>query len=114
VKNIPIRDGENRDANGRFLKGWAGGPGRPAGCQQIAWREAVAAAVTIRDIEEIVIVLMGQAKKGEPWAVKEFLDRVIGKAVQPILQADPFDATQVTGELQKMWESFGAIVDVDD
>ena len=35
--------------------------------------------VTEGDVEEITLNLIQQAKKGDPWAIHEFYDRVIGR-----------------------------------
>jgi hypothetical protein len=45
--------------------------------------EAVAAN-NPRAIRKIARKLLDLAAKGEPWAIKELIDRVDGKAVQPI------------------------------
>jgi hypothetical protein len=41
-----------------------------------------------KELEEIVAKLVEDAKNGQPWAVKEIMDRVDGKAVQ---------ATEISG-----------------
>ncbi len=40
----------------------------------------LAETVTEADIREVITHLLEKAKSGEPWAVKEFLDRTLGKA----------------------------------
>ncbi len=42
----------------------------------------LAESVTAEDIRAVLTVLVEKAKAGEPWAVKEFLDRTLGKADQ--------------------------------
>ncbi len=39
----------------------------------------------------IVETLIGLAEKGEPWAVRELIDRVDGKAPQPVVGGDDED-----------------------
>jgi hypothetical protein len=38
------------------------------------------ASVTADDVREVMVGLVRAAKLGEPWAVREFLDRLFGKA----------------------------------
>lgn len=70
---------ETRDDRGRFLPGCPGGPGNPQARNVSAWRAALAGAVSAEDVVEVTEKLKAEAKKGEPWAVKELLDRVLGK-----------------------------------
>jgi hypothetical protein len=42
-------------------------------------RTAMMATVTAGDVEEITLALIVAAKKGDPWAIHEFYDRVIGR-----------------------------------
>ena len=49
----------------------------------------LAETVTEADVREVIAQLLEKAKGGEPWAVKEFLDRTLGKADQRL---------EVTGE----------------
>ncbi|MCZ6756594.1 MAG: hypothetical protein O7E49_14895 [Gemmatimonadetes bacterium] len=42
----------------------------------------LAEGVTAEDIRAVLTVLVEKAKAGQPWAVKEFLDRTLGKADQ--------------------------------
>lgn len=42
-------------------------------------------------IEKIVETLISLAERGEPWAVKELIDRVDGKAPQPVVGGDDDD-----------------------
>lgn len=81
----PLPNGANggRDAAGRFTKGNAGGPGNPNARNVNRWRAALIGSVTEEDVEAVVEILVAKAKAGEPWAIKEFLDRTLGKAVQP-------------------------------
>ena len=49
----------------------------------------LAETVTAEDIRAVLTVLVEKAKAGQPWAVKEFLDRTLGKYDQRL---------EVTGE----------------
>ena len=45
--------------------------------------------VTAEEAEAVVLKLIGCAKAGEPWAIKELIDRCIGK---------PKESLELTGE----------------
>ncbi len=74
--------GRTRGSNGRFRKGNPGGPGNPHVGSVAAFRAALFEVVTEKDIVAVWRKLVALAKAGEPWAIKEFLDRTLGKAVQ--------------------------------
>ena len=44
----------------------------------------MAATVTSNDLQNVIGVLVGQAKAGEPWAVKELLNRCLGRPTQAV------------------------------
>lgn len=75
--NAPSPNG--RDAGGRFAKGWKGGPGNPRGATVEKFRHALLGAVTESDISDIARALIEQAKGGDIQAVKELLNRVLGR-----------------------------------
>ena len=80
---------ETRDGRGRFLPGNPGGPGNPQARNVATWRKALAEAVSAEDVTQVAQRLVDAAKAGEPWAVRELLDRLLGKPhVQIELQAD--------------------------
>lgn len=69
-----------RDArSGRWAKGNRPGPGHKNIKRVSDFRAAVLANTSDEDFLEIWAVLVGKAKGGEPWAIREFLDRLIGK-----------------------------------
>lgn len=76
-----------RDDLGRFKTGNAGGPGNPNARQTADLRAMVRDAVTPEDLAEVVRVLIGKAKGGELAAIRELLDRTIGKATDANLSA---------------------------
>jgi len=81
--------GDGRDGAGRFAKGNPGGPGNPHGGRVAALRAKLLEAITDADFEAIARSLVDRAKAAEPWAVKEVLDRIIGKpAVSVTVEAD--------------------------
>ncbi len=73
---------DNRDSNGRFRQGNAGGPGNPLAGKISKLRAALVAAVNEEDIREIAHALIETAKGGDVRAVKELLDRTIGRPVE--------------------------------
>ena len=68
-----------RDGRGRFAPGNAGGPGNPAGGQAERLRHALLDAVTEADIAEIAATLIAQSKAGDVQAVRELLNRTLGR-----------------------------------
>jgi hypothetical protein len=57
---------EERAADGRFIEGWRGGPGKPAGKTfATRCREAIEAAVTPEDYEQTAKSLLGIATRGK-------------------------------------------------
>ena len=68
-----------RDGRGRFARGNAGGPGNPAGGQAERLRHALLDAVTPADIADVAAALIAQAKTGDIPAVRELLNRTLGR-----------------------------------
>ncbi len=68
-----------RRPDGRFAEGNPGGPGRLRAARA-AWQTALAECVTDDHLRAIITLLLEIAKAGEPWAIREVLDRTIGKA----------------------------------
>ena len=68
-----------RDGCGRFAKGNSGGPGNPAGGKAERLRHALLNAVTEKDIAEIAAALIASAKTGDVQAVRELLNRTLGR-----------------------------------
>jgi len=106
----PNGDNGDRDAAGRFAKGNAGGPGNPFARATARLRAELVASVEPADIREVVGVLIGKAKAGDMAAVRELLDRAIGKpvvrfaddpdgpcAVQVIIEPMPWERGQGGG-----------------
>jgi hypothetical protein len=75
---------ELRGKNGQFLPGHCGGPGNPHARKVHRLRSALLNTVTSTDIEEIVQKLISMAKQGDVAAIKELLDRTIGKPVAAV------------------------------
>jgi hypothetical protein len=73
-----------RDGQGRFLKGWKGGPGNANAItpDRVRFGNILKNSVSDADFEKVAQVLLAQAQSGEPWAIKELLDRLLGKSKQ--------------------------------
>lgn len=71
-----------RDGSGRFTKGNAGGPGNPFARRAAEIRSALYDAVTVEDVAAVVRALVEAAKGGQGWAVRELLDRLLGRPVE--------------------------------
>lgn len=76
MKNIQTN---GRGTNGRFTPGNPGGPGNPHAGSVSKLRAAILRAVDEGDIEAIIKKLVQQARSGDLPAVKELLDRCVGK-----------------------------------
>ena len=76
-------DGNGRDARGRFAKGNPGGPGSPHGSKVARLRSALLAAVTEKDMRQIVEQLVRLAKEGDLAAVRELFLRTLGRPLEP-------------------------------
>ena len=68
-----------RDSGGRFATGNRGGPGNPHAKHVGELRSALLAAVTAKDMRAIARTLVARAKAGDVRAIKELLDRTLGK-----------------------------------
>ncbi len=71
-----------RDKRGRFGPGNPGGPGNPFAAAAGRWRAALVASITEEDLVAVVRALVNAAKRGESWAVRELMDRTLGKPVE--------------------------------
>ncbi len=100
----PSTNGGNglRDTRGRFVKGNPGGPGNP-NIQHVAkLRDGFRSAFTVADAKKICRKLVAMAQKGNLMAVREVLDRTLGKC--------PTAADDVDGDSQKLLPIFEVIV----
>lgn len=68
-----------RDGRGRFTEGNRASVGNPHAAAVAKFRAVLLASVTEEDLAAVVRVLVDQAKMGEGWAVKEMLDRLVGR-----------------------------------
>lgn len=92
-----VSNGVKRDQQGRFIKGSAGGPGNPNVKRLAEYRAAVNAAVKPKQLQSILAVLVGKALKGDLIAIKEVLDRTVGRATKldPSRQALALELPQI-------------------
>ncbi len=98
-----LADGEGRnDADGRFTAGNRFSKGNPHSKAVNHFRSLILDAVSDADMNAVVLKLVKLAKAGEPWAVKEFFDRVVGKASQP-LEVDADVDTAETRDMLVKW-----------
>jgi len=96
--------GDHRDTGGRFARGNPGGPGNPHLREVARLRRALLDGVTEADIREVVAVLLDKAKAGHLPAVRELLDRVVGKATDADL-ADRLEQLEAMAEeLRQRWD----------
>lgn len=99
------RKDDGRDGKGRFVVGnqAAVGVGGAAKTQS-KWRALAFEATKDEDMLEVWGELIRNAKAGEPWAIHEFLDRMMGKAVPA-----PPDAQQdVSALMARLWREWAA------
>lgn len=81
---IDGRDMGDRDASGRFVKGYKGGPGRPARSKEEKYLTKLSKRCTLKQWQEIVDAAIAQAKKGDSKARQWLSDYLLGKPVQEV------------------------------
>ena len=81
-RRLPNGSNGDRDADGRFARGNAGGPGNPHARKVGQLRSAMLRAVSGKDMQAIVAKLVEQAKGGSVPAAREVIDRCIGKPTE--------------------------------
>jgi hypothetical protein len=84
----------HRAPGGLFAKGNSGGPGNPFARQTAALRAALINAVTERDIQDIVDVLLLNAKGGNLPNIKLLFSYVLGKP-KPVVEPDLLDLQEM-------------------
>jgi hypothetical protein len=80
-ETVPTGD-NGRGPNGRFGAGNRFATGNPRHRQTAELRAALFAAVSSKDIEAVVATLVEKARSGDVVAIRELLDRVLGKPSQ--------------------------------
>lgn len=76
-----------RDTRGKFTVGNGGGPGNPYAGRVQELRALFYQCVTDTDMREVVAALVKEAKSGNVHAIKEYLERALGKAESADLTA---------------------------
>jgi len=71
-----------RDANGRFVKGYSGGPGRPKKAREERFYELTLSTVTYDKWKKVVDKALEQAIRGDSAARKWLSDYLIGPPIQ--------------------------------
>jgi hypothetical protein len=84
----------DRATGGRFAKGNPGGPGNPFARQTAALRAALINGVTERDIQDILDILLLNAKGGHLPTIKFLFAYVIGKP-KPAVEPDLLDLQEM-------------------
>jgi len=107
-----------RNARGRFAKGNLGGPGNPYAKRVADLRAALLESVTEQDIRAVARSLVKRAKEGDVPAVRELLDRLLGRTADSALdRAGPPVIHLVTGvpdaecEDQRLKRDAGSLTD---
>jgi hypothetical protein len=94
-----------RDQAGRFGPGNTAAAGAGGGARDLArWRRVALEATTDQDMLDIWAALITSAKSSEPWAVHEFLDRTMGKAIP----APPEAQQDVSALMARLWQEWAA------
>lgn len=112
VSNRANRDPEKatvkRGAKGHFTAGTKPGPGNPQVRKLASYRDAFAKAVTPEDITTAARKLAELAKAGDIMAIRELLDRAIGRpAIVPHGAAFEIPSMETSADVVK---ALGAIV----
>lgn len=68
-----------RAAGGRFAQGNPGGPGNPYARQIAELRASLLDGITPADMRAVAEALVAKARDGDVRAIKELLDRTLGK-----------------------------------
>lgn len=77
-----------RDGRGKFAIGNPGGPGNPHVRKVAKLRRAMFRAVTPDDIAKAIAKLVEMALEGDVPAIRELLDRTIGRPATPVTGSD--------------------------
>lgn len=102
--------GFKRDEKGQFVKGGKGGPGA-AGVPKFKrqFNTLLKDAVTEEDFTEVCQKLLECAKNGQPWAMQQLLDRLLGKPKQIV----DMDVTQNTVDPKLVIENVSVLLGLD-
>ena len=83
MKKVPSTNGDNgKDSLGRFEQGNKYGMGNPFAKKTAQLRAALLSAITPDDMTVVIKILISKARDGDLVAVKELLDRAVGKPTE--------------------------------
>jgi len=85
-----------RDRGGRFAVGNAGGPGNPRLRALAKHQQAIADALTVEQVQDVVRNLHAAALAGDTMAAKVLLDRIAGKPAEAPSTIDVGDVDAAT------------------
>ena len=93
---------ETRDKNGKFVKGYEGGPGRPKRSTERAYLDIIASVCTPEVWREVVNKALEDAKKGDAKAREWLAAYVVGKPenTAPTLKEMAIDEAAGLGEIK--------------
>jgi hypothetical protein len=90
---LPSLNGSNgRTTGGRFGRGNPGGPGNPFARRSAQIRSLFLESVTDDDLRAIIAKLVEMAKGGDLAAIRELLDRMLGKPLSAVAVAIAADS----------------------
>ena len=93
MSDLVLQGGSGGSSRRLSLSSKAAGSGSSDGSRAGVWRGVLADSVTEKDMRAVIRALVSKAKAGEPWAVKEFLDRMLGRPAT----AQPEQDEKITG-----------------
>ena len=99
VAGAIVPDSGRDPETGRFIEGHPGGPGRPKGKRTAELRRELLAETDINELRQVWAKLLELAKGGDLAAIKEVLDRTLGRPVQAV-DVEPNDAGPMSITLQ--------------
>jgi hypothetical protein len=97
-----------RTLRGQFARGNPGGPGNPYARRTAALRSALLDAVTEADIRAIAKALVKRARDGEVPAVRELLDRLLGRPGDVQELSAPTEIRVITGVSEREYHEEAA------
>ena len=105
---MPTPSTNGRTPRGQFAKGNPGGPGNPYARRTAALRSALLDAVTEADIRAIAKALVKRARDGEVPAVRELLDRLLGRPGDVQEPSAPTEIRVITGVSEREYDEEAA------
>ena len=82
MNDIQHNSSDGRDGGGRFAPGNKGGPGNPHAKKVGRLRAALLETVTEEDMKAVAAQLVAMARGGNLPAIKELIERTLGRPVE--------------------------------